>query len=671
MRKCPYCESELSDTAKFCGNCGASVSDSSPAPEAPTDAPAAPETSAEEVNNAPGMPARAPKKSKKKIIIPIVIAAVLVLGAAGFVFRGALKQLILPADKYIQSAVKSDVKNVADAASAEFGILNADEKENLSPKIELGMKLEDSAIDLIGEFFKEYGFKDTNPMESLKKFDSADIVLSASSEEDLYGFSGKALLNGKDFLTGNVILDSDSKKVYYSIPELCEKYGWSDASELFPEDEEINFEELKSLIPSEEKVNAVITRYGDVIADSMTDVKKGSETVEAAGISQKLNTYTVTYTPEQLKALAVKLLDTLENDEDIKEILEKAEKIESLKAENCCEEFIKAIDSAKKEVESSEMSDGNIVIVIYKDMWGNNAGAVLNAPYDEMSVDNEGYFVVRDGRKIGVRAFYGYTVDEYCDVMSIEGSGTYNNGAVSLDLIAEQYDEKTLDISIRDMKISSDVTKGEIKLSIDEERLETVSGVSGKLNDFLKNFAFGIKLDTSLEAKKANAEYIIYNGEEALLSMNFASSVEKGAEKLSKTLDSALKDALGEEEWVKEIDNADAEKILEKKLDEAGITEDDIASLEEILGMFGSIFDPYDYEDVYDDWDTEDEWGYDPWGEYPFGEYSDDWFFGEYGDEDMFGGDDPYSFWFGDEDNWGDYGGFFGGDETAASGNYT
>ncbi|MCQ2406430.1 MAG: zinc ribbon domain-containing protein [Oscillospiraceae bacterium] len=149
---CPDCGKPLArEDAAFCTSCGARITDA-PAPAAPAapaalDAPATPETPAAPIPPVPPQPMGDPKKGrgKKKPVVPIIIAAAVVVLLGAFVFcfiKGffgldTLRDKIFPGKNdniVITTTGKNDKKSDKDDEDEDDGDEDEDDKPAKSDK---------------------------------------------------------------------------------------------------------------------------------------------------------------------------------------------------------------------------------------------------------------------------------------------------------------------------------------------------------------------------------------------------------------------------------------------------------------------------------------------------------------------------------------------------------
>lgn len=382
---CGKCGNPLEDDARFCGNCGAPVEleipaePAAPVEEAPVAEAAAPaeevvevqENVAEEAVQEPELPEfmlntegelAKPKKKIGKIfgliggIVLVVLIAVLAVAAISDFdgFFGFFTRTFSSPEKQ-QTKVYEDV--VADAFDKLT--VSGDNKKggqsfdptNMGAEGEMRLTIDDQLLSLIV------------PANGVDMSWLSDIAIGydASVKDELYKMVMSVVLGDTTLASADMVMDQESMEYWLSIPELNDKALYINYSEMMEDmgasmvtmmDPE-TLADYAELLPSQEVLEAIVSRYVSVIMSGFGDVERSTETRKVSGVSQKLHVLKATMDEDDLVDIAENLIKTLKKDKDIKEIILNVE--EYVGEEGLYDSFIEAMDEALEALDEDEM----------------------------------------------------------------------------------------------------------------------------------------------------------------------------------------------------------------------------------------------------------------------------------------------------------------------------
>ncbi|SKA62510.1 hypothetical protein SAMN02745111_00632 [Eubacterium uniforme] len=448
----------------------------------------------------------------KKFVLAAIAVLVIAAGIITFAFKGkvvnAFKLHTLSPSKYYEWVMKKSYKKVKkdrmDLYKYTYDILTADEKGvEGSVNVKAGKDLVKLVEDL---------GQDTKGLESV------GAEFSAGTTKDTVSITASGKLNDKTFASVEAGATKDLKSVYAGVPEISDKYV--DFSNLIEKNasrkqidqylEKASKLDFKKLIPTPEFVEDESDRYFDVYLDYVVKnkmISKSSETVEASGVKAKMTALDCDFDGEDVCDLAVEFLEEVKDDDKIDDYVKDLIKnIEDATGENFGiskydEEKKDGIDKIIKDIKDSKdnMKDYKNILkmTVYVDAEGDVAGyniKVSDGKKEKEILESKSVLVV-SGKKFG----YDMSVKSNGGLSySIEGTGnanfsktsgefdiTVNSGKDKFNATAELKNCDTTkllkgyfkgDIIIKTDDISK-VKDLEVKLSIDEKRLDTTVGV--------------------------------------------------------------------------------------------------------------------------------------------------------------------------------------------------
>lgn len=121
-------------------------------------------------------------------------------------------------------------------------------------------------------------------------------------------------------------------------------------------------DEVKNTLPDAKTVDKVLNTYVDVAFDNISDVSKSSDKIEAEDVSQSVTALTTTLDGQYAYDTAYEMLETLKDDENIKEIIEN---IDEASYDEFRDSISDTLDSLKDEKDSIDDVEGSADLTLY------------------------------------------------------------------------------------------------------------------------------------------------------------------------------------------------------------------------------------------------------------------------------------------------------------------
>lgn len=313
--------------------------------------------------NAPG-----PKKMKTGVRVAIAVAAVLLIGVAGFaagkIFKAVKKANMNPTE-YYQYAVKKSRDEKLENLSGYFDVnQKALSGSQANRDVEMSVKVSDTAKSLMNLSGLNFS-----------GLDNIGLHVIYGAKEDNVSASMALKVNDEDLLTGKASVNTKERKTYIQLPELSSSY--LDCSEtLAKEIKDVDWSRFslakqREALPDGKEMEDFIVRYSDIFIKNAQDVEKKKEaTVQVEDISEKATTYSFTMKNDKIIKLLQDFLKELQKDKVMKKLLESVdeesyssftEEIKELQGELSDELSEEALGEVKVTVEAQIGSDDRIV----------------------------------------------------------------------------------------------------------------------------------------------------------------------------------------------------------------------------------------------------------------------------------------------------------------------
>lgn len=443
--KCSKCGFELKEDEKFCGNCGASISEEISAEPSVSE-----EVSADEAVSEAEVTVPSKKKSKLSKALIVLAAVVVVLGACFFAFKDAIVgrvAFLLPAEKQLQLAFKQAAKDWAEK-SGDF-VTDASDIE-VAP---VGTASGDISIAIGDEAKKE--------LEKAANTDLGDVnkiflEYDGCSKDAQLLYDMTIGIGKTKIMSVNVVMDMEEGVMAITIPELSNKaiefnmendmgIDVDEFREAMGQSEEVE-ELIDDILPSEKLLADIIPRYIAVMVQTIDEVEREKEVVKVEQISQKAT------------ALIVKLDDNL-----LKEVAKVF--VQELREDAALEEYIKSAAKAIAEFSDETISDSELE-ENYNEVL-DNLEEELNSMADEEAFQKGVKVVTWVDSKNDI---IGIEIEDTLEVMGIKDG---NNVARYIEFIEPSNKEKLAKIIVEGQE-DKEVFAGEITLYVRGEEVFSV-----------------------------------------------------------------------------------------------------------------------------------------------------------------------------------------------------
>ena len=419
-------------------------------------------------------------------------------------------------------------------------------------------------------------------------------------------------LNGKEILSADMIVNLAKGMIYMGFPELSSKYlnmdmgamaGVAAPSTGSMQDMLGKVTKAAAKLPSEQELNAVMTKYLNVALQALPTATSENVTLSYSGVSQDVTATTYSIGYADLLNIAKQILTTAKSDAELEKVVDGfAAFAEEVSGEtlDVYAEMVAAIPAALEEIEEllgSADAQSNKVGFRFTSYTAGEAQVgfkvtfyeyVSHMEYDDylqqwVQISSEMYEYTFQYVNIASGNNTALQVDVRMDdkkLFELAGTGTNKDGKAngSYQLSVDEYSE-ILTLEVKDFDtnaLKKGIFKGTLRLIPSEELMENAMGLS----NFLANPVLELVMDVN--ATNGNMTMNILNGNKLFLSFKFTSKmVESGSVKVpSGTVD--LTDSSALMNWVTGLD---FDKVL-KNLKKADVPTDLVDMLEMLLDQY-------------------------------------------------------------------------------------
>ncbi len=581
------------------------------------------------------------KPKKKKPVLGIVIAVVAILavaaGVLGFVFRAALAntwaRMTKSPEEYTQYVLQKNlIENDALWKGYEEVCKQADDLKGLKVSGELRMELskdmihgiedlyteyQNSRYSYMGEYYDEYmeymqdewdkgnyDYLDYNEWE--KTYAPADngdkepaIRLDALSniallyefertEEEARAMQALQLSDRDNLLTLNELYDSNKHTFYIQMPEINKDYAKVELDDFLDEDELEKMEEVlfgsaeiaKQTIDPK-VLKSIYNRYMNILISKIDNVDEKNDTLEIAGEEQKCISLTFTADEEMVKETARDLLETLADDEELRQAV-----MDSMKEMLPNEDFDDSWDEFTEEVEQAleDLDDAQIDQEWEITLYVNKIGQIIGLRMEEDSTTDKvllcGYVLNKGQLYAGL-----YCTEDDDELLSLEGNGKLTSSGATMDftLTSSNLDDE-ITFAVEDLNGKGGVFKMDLRQFYDlakDEIENEIDDEAGRFVNLMKDAT--LQIEYHAEVKATDLSVALMEDDEKIICISSKMSVANAGtiEMPSSKETENIRDEMDLLQYASESDLG----ALVDALEELGLPEDAANDLRDELDM--------------------------------------------------------------------------------------
>lgn len=595
---CRNCGNPMDDDAVFCPNCGTAVENEVPAAEpvepveeVPVlqqedeilDPSVEPEMDAAETEepafalNTEGEVA-VPKKKINKLpfliggIVAAVAAVLLVVfnwaNVSGFFVRTFSSPEKLQTKVYEDVVAKTfDTVTISDKEKKDL----AYDPSNVGVEGEIRLSIDEQILNLI-------------PADGMDVSWLSDIAIGydMSIRDKMEKIAMDLILGDTSIIGADAVLNMETMEYWFRVPDLNDQAIYMDVGSLLDEmgtvvmpaiyDTE-NLEEIAEILPSQEVLEQIITRYIGVVMSGFGDVEKSNEKVKVSGVSQNLHVLKATMDEDDLLKMAENLLKTLKKDDDIEDILLSIE--EYVGEEGLYDSFVEYMDEALESLDEVDMDDlgsFKLTLITYlndaNEIVGNTVKLSLPGLGVGMKYEPISWVRVEQGKKFASEL----VISAGTESIVFEGKG--ENGKTTNSEYTLSYDgEELLTVEIEDYVSTDNQLAGTVRIVPSEYVMENMMSemdMNVSIADLIGSASPALEIDFSGDKQGGSFSVALAAGAKKLIAISSTSKIT-GADAIEPPTDYVeYKDDESLTEWTENM-KTDFLDTLMNRLIEAGV----------------------------------------------------------------------------------------------------
>ncbi len=546
---CKNCGNPMDDDAVLCPNCGAAVENEVPAePAEPVeevpvqqedeilDPSVEPEMDAQEPEepafalNTEGEVA-APKKKINKLpfliggIVAVVAAVLLVVfnwaNVSGFFVRTFSSPEKLQTKVYEDVVAKSfDTFTVSDKEKKELPY----DPSNVGVEGDFRLSIDEQILDLI-------------PADGVDISWLSDIAIGydASIRDKMEKVAFDLILGDTSIIGADAVLNMETMEYWFRVPDLNDQAIYMNVGSLLDEMDTVampaifdteKLEEIAEILPSQEVLEKVITRYVGVVMSGFGDVEKSSEKVKVSGVSQNLHVLKATMDEDDLLKMAENLLKTLKKDDDIEDFLLSIE--EYVGEEGLYDSFVEAMDDALEsldEVDADDLGSFKLTLITYlndaNEIVGNTVKLSLPGLGMGMKYEPISWVRVEQGKKFASELVISLPTES----IVFEGKG--ETGKTTNSEYTLSYDgDELLTVEVKDYVSSDNQLAGTVRIVPSEyvmENLMSDMDMEDAVADLIGSASPALQIDFSNDKQGSRFSVALAAGAKKLIAISTTS----------------------------------------------------------------------------------------------------------------------------------------------------
>lgn len=521
-----------------------------------------------------------PKKKNMKPFVIGGIAAAVVCVALVCIFMwsqiaGTFNWTFLSAEKNLQKAYDQVVVDAFDGGVSLADSVSSVDMSNIGAEGDVTVSVNDSIMSLIS----------SAAGTDLSWLESVSIAYDASIVDQMAKIDYDVLLNGTEIVGAEQVIDFSTLEQYISIPDFSDSALYLDTmgtSDMMYDpyssmsDSVAMLESVLEICPSQEIMESIMRRYIGVVTGGFGSVKKSSETVEVGDVKQRLRILTASMDEDDLIDMALVLLETLADDEEIEDIIRDMEELTG--DDTLYDSFLEALDGAITEVEDaadSDMPSFKITLVTYMNSSNEIVGMTIKASASGMKLEPIHWVTVESGKKFASELIVSTSVGS--EDIVIEGEGT-NGKTKNGEYVVTVQDVEYLTLELIDyVSDEKKGTSGALRIIPSEEIMEMIlseldldASISGIIGS--QNLALELKFSDTKEGDSIEISILVDSKALITISVSAKQKNPSAVEIPSNYIEDA-------DEWAAEFDIEAAAGTLISRLKNAGVPEELFAGI--------------------------------------------------------------------------------------------
>ena len=354
------------------------------------------------------------------------------------------------------------------------------------------------------------------------------LNMQTVTAKDIMKLSLCASLGDTYVASGEMIMDMAGGMAYLAIPELSNKYlaaemDMAGMSSVGVAEQLEQYAEMVNALPSEEKLNAMLTRYLNTVLEELDDPTTSSATLSYGGVSQSVDANIYSINRSDVLDIAEAVLKAMQNDKDLEAALDVfGQWYNQQQAEvyddygdtwvevDFYQELMDGIDETLEDLGEARqtLEDAKFLEIIAYSSNDSLVGFAIEMYQDTYSA-------------MGITAYSitsGSNTAFYADVMGVQfaGTGTVSGGKCSGVYTLTANEEKLLTMELKNFDknvLRKDELKGTVILSLSDSLIWQMD-MEGLISEQTK-----LEIVLDITEAKSDIKLNVYNGNKLVLGL--------------------------------------------------------------------------------------------------------------------------------------------------------
>lgn len=436
----------------------------------------------------------------------------------------------------------------------------------------------------------EDSMKDAEMDTDLSWFKSVGMDMEYLYADEMMSMNAGVNLNGKSIVTAEVIANITGNMVYFCLPELNDQYvgGEVDFSEMVGGYEAAmgqaqQYTQNLNSLPTDKELNALISRYVNLMLDTLTDPTTEAQTLTVGGITKEATATVYVIRRSDVLNIAEAVLNTAKTDKELEKAMDAISTYvnETGRAQaqeggdtwedvDLHDQLIQSIDPALQNIAGTreDLEDAEMLQFAVYNAGDEQLGFRLsvNDGYDTMEMH---LYNLVDGKNTAFEL-------DVMGQMKFTGTGTINGSKRSGTYTLNISGQDMLFIELQDFDTAA-LNKGELKGTV---RLKLGQALIDNMgNNQLITTDIVIELNLDVTGKKSTIGLKLYEGNDLVFGLTISTKTTSGG---SVKVPSKFLDATSNEAAQEYLSGMRFDKVL-SNLRSAGVPSDMVDMLENTL----------------------------------------------------------------------------------------
>lgn len=217
------------------------------------------------------------------------------------------------------------VDSLTNIYGALLSALGGNQPDSYGYEMDMVLTLGQEVLDGVSQSFQQSGI---NPDASWLR--EIGLHMEMNYDGDLVQTIVDAQLGGNSVIGADVIVDMVGGMSYVGVPAIQDQYIGAKMDMSQMPDANAMLEGYAALVkdlPTDEELNALLSRYLDLALETLTDPTTGETELSTGGISKKVATTTYSFTRHNVLDIAQAVLTTAKTDAELEKVLDAFSKV--------------------------------------------------------------------------------------------------------------------------------------------------------------------------------------------------------------------------------------------------------------------------------------------------------------------------------------------------------